>query len=146
MKPISLVDLLMTEWDLPKGNKKLRRCMRQALAELLAESQLQLRRNPKLQVVVLPESSFSVWAYFPAHRKRWIVRRFGIELKPGSRVILVISLKDVQEQPATRTIAELRHHLGHTLLYLRRPRSRNECRDAEREWRASVVTQSPKRS
>jgi hypothetical protein len=32
----------------------------------------------------------------------------------------------------------LRHHLGHTLLYLDKPKARNGCADADRKWRASL--------
>ena len=112
--------------------------MRRVLVELSAGSQLALRKNPKLQVVVLPEAAYSVWAYFPIHQKRTIVRHFNIRLKHKAGVLLVLSEKHVEEQSARKTNSELRHHLGHTLLYLRTPRRSNECEDAFREWQESL--------
>ena len=138
MKDTCYVDLLIAEWGVTDYSEKLRRCVRRVLAELCAGSQLVLRRNPKLQVVILPEATFSVWAYFPVHRNRHVVRGYQIKLIGTARVLLVISLKDVEQQPLKKTAVELRHHLGHALLYLRSPRARNECSDAEKEWRQSV--------
>lgn len=109
--------------------------MRRVLGELSPSAQMILRRNPKLQVVAVSETGFSVWAYFPVHRKRQIVRDLRIELKPTARVLLVICEKLIEQQSARLTDAELRDHLGHALLYLRSPKSQNECADAAREWR-----------
>jgi hypothetical protein len=112
--------------------------MRRVLGEMVAEAQLTLRKNPKLQVVVLPEAAYSVWAYFPIHQKRTVIRHFNIRLKHRARVLLVLSEKHVEEQSARKTNTKLRHHLGHTLLYLRSPRRSNECEDADKEWQESL--------
>jgi hypothetical protein len=137
MKSRSYVDLLLAEWGIQKRSR-VRTCMRRVLSELTPGVQLELRQNQKLQVAVVPEAAFSAWAYFPIHRKRWIVRHLDLELKPTARVLLVISEKRIEEQSPTLTDADLRDHLGHTLLYLRSPRKRNECADAFEEWRRSV--------
>jgi hypothetical protein len=47
---MSSVDLLIEEWGLAEGSR-LRSSARQVLEELAAESQLFLRKNPKLQVI-----------------------------------------------------------------------------------------------
>jgi len=138
MKHNFYVDLLIAEWGIEKRSPKLGACMRRVLSELETGAQLTLRKNPKLQVAVLPEAGVSVWAYFPIHRKRWVVRRWKIELKPTARVLLLISEKRIDQQSARMTNIDLRHHLGHALLYLRSPRKRNECPDADREWLAHV--------
>jgi hypothetical protein len=140
MRSSSYVDLLVAEWGIDKHSPKVQTCMRRILSELIAESQLILRLNPKLQVVVLPEAAYSVWAYFPIHQKRTIVRHFNIRLKHKAGVLLLLSEKHIQEQSARKTNTELRHHLGHTLLYLRSPRRPNECQDADREWQESLST------
>jgi hypothetical protein len=80
----------------------------------------------------LSDSHFSVWAYFPVHRRRLVAR--NIRLNPATRVLLVLSKPEIEKQPLRLTRDQLRDHLGHTLLYLRSPRSRNECKDAMREW------------
>jgi hypothetical protein len=80
------VDLLIAEWGIEKSSHGVQACMRRVLGELSAESQVFLRKNPKLQVVVLPEANFSAWAYFPIHRKRAVVRNFNIRLKRGAGV------------------------------------------------------------
>jgi hypothetical protein len=61
-------------------------------------------------------------------------------LKHKAGVLLLLSEKHIQEQSARKTNTELRHHLGHTLLYLRSPRRPNECQDADREWQESLST------
>lgn len=129
-------DLLIAEWGIGKCSLRVRTRLRRVLGELSPGAQMILRRNPKLQVSVVSETNFSVWAYLPAHRKRRIVRDLGIELNPAARVLLVICEKLIERQAARLTDAELRDHLGHTLLYLRSPKSRNECTDASREWAA----------
>jgi hypothetical protein len=50
-------------------------------------------------------------------------------------VLLVLNEPVIAKQPATVTEEQIRDHLGHTLLYLRSPKARNECVDAQREWR-----------
>jgi hypothetical protein len=97
---MTYADLLLAEWGIETRSLAVRTCMRRVLGELATETLLVLRRNPKLQVAVLPEAVFSVWAYFPAHRKRRIVRHLNIELKPTARVLLVIGEKQIDQQAA----------------------------------------------
>jgi hypothetical protein len=136
----SYVDLLVAEWGIEKHSQKLHGCVRRVLGELSAGVQLVLRKNPRLQVVVLPEAAFSVWAYFPVHRRRTVVRQLAIRLKPTARVLLVMSEKHVKKQSVRKTNAELRDHFGHVLVYLQSSRRPNECEDAWKEWQKSVHT------
>jgi hypothetical protein len=128
------VELLMAEWGMENCSPRLQACMRRVLGELGIEAQITLRNNPKLQVIVLPEAVHNVWACFPAHRKRWVVRHFKIKLKPTARVLLLVGENRIEQQSARMNNINLRDHLGHVLLYLRFPKARNECTDALREW------------
>jgi hypothetical protein len=55
--------------------------------------------------------------------------------RPETRVLLVLRFEERFEKIFED---QVRHHLGHVLLFLRDPKARNECDDAENEWRASV--------
>lgn len=128
------VDSLVGEWG-PWHRRDVRDCVFAILAELSAEALLGLRRNPKLEVIRSPEGDSSVWAYFPVNRRRTIARKH--RPRTDTRVLIVINETLLAGQPLERSKAELRDHLGHALLYLRSPRARNECTDADREFRAS---------
>jgi hypothetical protein len=141
-QPEAYVDLLMLEWRMGEASRRVQTCVRQVLRELDASAQLTLR-EPKLEVIVLPEALFSVWAYFPIHRRRRIAQQY--KPKSATRVLLVLSEKGFHEQPLKRSIAELQDHLGHTLLYLRDPKARNDCVDAQREWRSALRPAETKR-
>lgn len=127
------VNLLIEEWGI-SGYPRLCSAIRSVLLELNTEAQLTLRREARLQVVVLPDAGFSVWAYFPVHRRRRVIRDHAIQLKPGARILLLIDKARIEAQSRTTTKAELRDHLGHILLYLRSPKARNDCSDAMKEW------------
>jgi hypothetical protein len=125
----------MQEWRMGEQSRRIQTCVRKVLNELVAEAHLILR-GPRLEVMVAPESSHSVWAYFPMHRNRWIARQ--LSPKPETRVLLVLSTAGFEKEPVRQLGEYLRHHLGHALLYLDDPKARNECKDAMKEWRASV--------
>ncbi len=129
----SYVDFLMDEWRMREYSGRVQGCVGLVLRELSGEALLALR-DPKLEIIVMPEADFSVWAYFPIHRRRTIAQR--LRPKPATQVLLVLSETHFVKQALTRSKDELRDHFGHALLYLRNPKARNECADAEREWRA----------
>jgi hypothetical protein len=133
----SYSDILPDEWGVKQG---LRARIRRVLRELVPEAQLLLMHHPALQVTVRPQASavFSVWAYFPVHKCRRIVRQLadeGISARPSTRVLLVIS-----EKLFGADVGNLRDHLGHVLLYLRHPRAKNDRAAASREWNASRLS------
>lgn len=138
------VDLLMREWRLDEQSEVFQARVRLVLRELVAESQLVLRREPRLEVRVVPNRGMSVWAFFPCHRGRYNVRRFSMGpiplVKPSiaTEVLLVINAEEFERQTAARSQSDLRHHLGHVLVYLSDPKASNECSDARKKWRASV--------
>jgi hypothetical protein len=129
MKRNSYIDLLMAEWGFDKQSPRLKARMSRVLGELVPEALGILRGNPKLQVEFVSADSFDIWAYFPVHRRRTIVRSLQVKLKPMARVLLVIGHDPVERH--------IRDHIGHVLLYLRSPRASNECGDAMREWNAA---------
>jgi hypothetical protein len=160
------VDSLMDEWRIRKASSRIQTCMRRVLRELLSESLVLLRNEPKLEVMVRREADHSVWAYFPMHPRlqtpklpppkprttadliiaikeakyEFYRRRLAAQKyqpKPATRVLLVLSEKHFEKQSLKLSASDLRHHFGHVLLYLRNQRARNECIDAEREWNSS---------
>lgn len=133
------VNLLLEEWAVGEHSVKLQKAVKRVLSELCAEAQLLLRRQPKLQVEVMQGETFHTWAYFPAHPRRFQRRFPRLRLRPQARILLIISAPgdDVKRWPQTEMANYLRHHFGHTLLYLRKPKARNECLNAQREWRMS---------
>jgi hypothetical protein len=141
---VSYVDLLMHEWRLDEQSGCFQARVRSVLRELCAESQLTLRREPKLEVRVSPNRGASVWAFFPCNRGRYSIRRWSmgfipvVKPAPATKVLLELNADAFMKQPAARSKDELSHHLGHVLLYLKNPGARNECADASREWRKSV--------
>jgi hypothetical protein len=128
------VDLLMREWRLDEQSEVFQARVRLVLRELVAGCQLILRREPRLEVMVLPDSRDSVWAYFPIHRRRRIARE--LQAKPETRVLLLFDAKKFTQEHAAEDY--LRDHLGHTLLFLRSPKAWNDCDAAWKEWLASV--------
>jgi hypothetical protein len=101
------------------------------LSELCPEAHLMLH-NPKLQVVIHTDAGFGIWASFPVHKTRVLCK----EQLPETRVLLRIDT-DLTEEDADF----VRDHIGHVLLYLRKPRAKNDCNAATREFDDYRVTQ-----
>lgn len=108
-------------------------CFDSVLRELGTVAQIALL-DPRLQIEVVPISSdgFPVYAFFPMHRHGWITK--WIEVRPATRILLLLSKPDIETMPKEETMKVLRHHLGHSLLYLREPKAKNECPAADEEW------------
>lgn len=136
-KTSTYVNFRMQEWRIGEQSQRMQTCVRKILNELVAEALPRLK-DPRLEVMVTPVTigCGSVWAYYPVHRKRWIARQ--LSPKPQTRVLLVLSTAGFEEEPVRLLKDYLRDHLGHALLYLRDPKARNECSDAQREWQRSV--------
>ena len=135
----SYADVLMQEWGMAEQSGRLQASFETVLSELTGEACL-LLRDTRLEVAVLPRSITgawdSVWAFFPIHRRRLVARR--LKPKPETRILLVICPATAETEPSEAFEVYLRDHIGHVLLYLRDPKARNECADAERQWRMSV--------
>ena len=166
------VDRLMQEWRVGEHSRRIQTCLRRVLCELCDEAVLALKNELRLEVQIRPDADHSVWAYFPMHsrlrssnvrvpqpgtmdelatamraatndlyRRQLAAKKF--KPKPATEVLLVLNAATREKQDLFRN--QLRDHLGHTLLYLRNPKARNECKDAEKEWRASVKALRPAR-
>lgn len=131
----SYVEFRMDEWGIGAQSRRAQRSVRRVLNELHPEALLRLK-DARLEMMVLPEADFSVWGYFPVHRLRLIARK--LNPKPETRVLLVLSITHFDRQPVRQSCDELRDHLGHVLLYLRKPKARNECADALAEWGRTI--------
>lgn len=112
------------------------KCLDAVWRELDSDAWFDLMDN-RLQLAVVPFSfgTDPVWAYFPVRRRRRIAK--FVELKPETRVLLVIFEPDLEDLPYDETMKKLRHHIGHVLRYLRGPKLKNDCSDAETEWKKS---------
>jgi hypothetical protein len=135
------LDMLLDEWCV-NNSPRFKACIRDVLGELSSEAHHILLRAPPLQVTIQPKFGLGVWAYFPVHKRRIIVRQLaddGFSLRAVSRVLLVIS-ENLSEKDADN----LRDHLGHVLLYLRQPRANNDCPAAGREWKANCAVRMPR--
>jgi len=97
----SYVESLIDEWRMRNCSRRVQTCVRRVLKELSAETLLFLRRELKLEVMVLAEADYSVWAYFPVNRRRLIAQR--LRPRPTTRVLLTLSEKHFQEQPLKRS-------------------------------------------
>ena len=130
----SMVDNTIRWLKVQTGSRKVLRCLRHVFEEMVGEALLGLR-DRRLQIEVLSHSigMGEVWAYFPVHKRRWIAKH--VELRPTTRILLVICQPGMERRPCRDTEKELRHHLGHVLLYLRNPTGPNECPDADKEWK-----------
>ncbi len=130
-------DMLFVEWGIGGYSAPIQRVMRIVLSELHTEKALFLRNEPRLEIAVLPEAPFAVWAYFPIHRRRRLPE--GCNPKPQTRVLIVLSAAAFDTETAESLADLLRHHIGHVLLYLESPKAPNECADADRTWKESVA-------
>jgi len=95
--------------------------------------------DSRLLVAALPKGM--IWAHFPIYRRRWIVRRLPYPIGPRVKVLLVVGEDSVMDQPKRRTMAELAHHFGHALCYLRNPGWIHDCPDADRAARRAGLSQ-----
>jgi hypothetical protein len=137
MKPESQLDAISREWCLANRSQRVQLCLAGVLRELNDLALFHLRTDPRCELMILPEAGHSVWAHFPIHRRRSVARLYGP--RPETRVLLVLSERHFSEQSAEQSEDELRDHLGHTLLYLRDPKARNECEEAAAEWKAQTA-------
>jgi hypothetical protein len=131
----TLVDFRMQEWRMGEQSPRIQDSVRKVLSELDAEA-LMCLKDPRFEVMVLPGPDFSVWAYFPVHRRRCIARK--VHPKARTRVLLVFSTAECGKIPVKLLKDQIRDHLGHVLLYLRSPRAPNNCPDAWKEWQMSI--------
>jgi len=121
----------LRRWKVDTASARLRKCVELVLRSMSLEA-VYIMRTPKLQVAIVEKGL--TWAWFPIYKGRVIVREEAITLQRGAKVLLTLS-EDSSETPVPiKEVCQLiAHHFGHVLLYLRAPRQRNECLDADRE-------------
>jgi hypothetical protein len=100
-------------------SQKVATCLRQVLGELSGESLL-LLRDPRVQIEVSPRHQRPSVQTRILDPRRLILS--GVELKPGARILLLISEPEVRRRPRRETEHRLRHFLGLVLPYLHHPR------------------------
>ena len=120
-----IVDDTISWLGVQTSSKKVQICLRRVLQEMVGEGLLILR-DRRLQIAVLEHSvgMGEVWAYFPAHRRRWIAKY--VDLKSTTRIVLVICAPGVERRPSRETEKELRRHIGHVLRYPANPLRRQK--------------------
>jgi hypothetical protein len=127
------VDDTISRLGIQTSPRKVVTCFNAVLHELPGGA-LRLLRDDRFQVVVVPYSTGTgvMRVYFPKSLRR--IAGF-VDLRPTTRLVLAINASGVEVRPVGETEKDLRHTIGHVLLYLREPHAPNECVDADREWK-----------
>ena len=132
-----IVDLI-DGWKLHTNSAETVTCVARVLRSMEA-SAFSTICDSRLQAAVLPRGM--IWAYFPIYRRRWIVRQLPYPIDPGVKALLVVGEDSVASQPRRTTMAELAHHFGHALCYLRSPGWVHGCPDANRAAKRGGLSQ-----
>ncbi len=126
------------EDDCPGDYSFIEDCFDGALQEFGIDA-LSALLDPHLQIEVVPRNPDSVskcpgapsWA-FPVHRQEWITE--VVDVHPSTIVLLLLFQSDIELLPEEEVLEDLKHELGHALLYLRDPEATNDCPAADNEW------------
>ena len=123
----------MNGWSDDYYFPEIEKCFDSAVAELGILAQVALL-DPHLQIEVVPVEAdgYPTWA-FPVHRHKWIAK--SIEVRPATRVLLLLFQRDIECLPKEEVMEDLRHELGHAFLYLRDPEAKDDCAAADEEWK-----------
>jgi|ERR1039458_3936284 hypothetical protein len=113
------------------------KCFESVLEELGILAQVSLL-DPRLQIEVVSFRSegFPVLAFFPVQQHGWITEQ--IEVRPATEVLVLLSQPEIERLPVKVVTKQLKHELGHALLYLRDPKAQNDCSAAGEEWERST--------
>lgn len=126
------VEKQINRWNLSRSSEQTVKAVARILRSMEA-SAFSTIRDSRFQVVAPPKAM--IWAYFPIYKRRWIVQRLPYSIDPQVKVLLVVGEDSVTDQPKRRTMAELAHHFGHAVCYLRYPGWIHDCPDADRAAR-----------
>ncbi len=78
------------------------------------------------------------WASFPIGPNRTLVKDLKKKrVKVGSEIKVILEIDNKISQGEKSYILD---HIGHTLLYLLKPRSSNECEDAQKFIRRNAIS------
>lgn len=135
----------MSGWSNDYYFPQIEKCFDSAVEELGIVAQIALL-DPRLQIEAVPVDpdmpgegdGCPSWA-FPVHRHQWI-KEF-VEVRPATRVLLVLFQPDIVQLPEEEVMEDLRHDLGHAFLYLQDPGAKDDCAAADEEWKR--CTQNP---
>jgi hypothetical protein len=107
-------------------------CLQSALKELGTIARVALLdRRVQIEVVPLDGGDYPTWAC-PVRSHEWI--RKQLEVRPATGILLLLSQPAIERLPREAVMADLRHELGHVLLYLRNPEAIDDCSAADEEW------------
>jgi len=107
-------------------------CFAAVLKELRAPARIALL-DPRLQIEVTPldGDDYPTWAC-RVRDHEWIRRK--LEVRPAAGIVLLLSQPAIERLPKEEVMEDLRHELGHVLLYLRNPEAIDDCSAADEEW------------
>ncbi len=106
-------------------------CLESAVKEVGTVARIALL-DPRLQIEVVrvDGGDCPTWAC-QVHRYEWI-KRF-VEVRPATRILLVLSEPAIERLPKEEVMEDLRHELGHVFLLLRD--AKDDCVAADEEWK-----------
>ena len=116
------------QWRLNAASPRLIEYVEHILQSMEVEAFNSLQTT-KFQIAVVP--SGIIWAYFPVHKNREVVKAHQIELQSETEVLLVIGEDSIASSAPRTAYSELAHHFGHVLCYLRKPEWVHDCLDAD---------------
>ncbi len=107
-------------------------CLESVLKELPPIPKIALL-DPGLQIEVVPldGGDFPTWAC--RVRDHESIRR-KLEVRSATGILLLLSQPAIERLPRKEVMEDLRHELGHVLLYLRNPEAIDDCSAADEEW------------
>jgi hypothetical protein len=107
-------------------------CLESAVRELGTITRIALL-DPRLQIEVIPldGGNFPTWACRVGNHES--IRR-KLEVRSDTGILLLLSQPAIERMPREEVMEDLRHELGHVLLYLRDPEAIDDCSAADEEW------------
>ena len=114
-------------------------CLESALREVGPITRIALL-DPRLQIEAIPldGGEFPTWACRVGDHE---TIRTKLEVRPATRIVLLLSQPAIERLPREEVMDDLRHELGHVLLYLRNPEGRDDCCAAQEEWEHARQTE-----
>jgi hypothetical protein len=93
--------------------------------------------DPRLQIEVIPldGGDFPTWAC--RVRDHESIRR-KLEVRSCTGILLLLSQPAIERLPRKEVMEDLRHELGHVLLYLSSPEAIDDCSAADEEWECAT--------
>jgi len=108
-------------------------CFESVLKELAPILKIALL-DPRLQIEVLPldGGDYPTWACRVRDHESI---RTKLEVRSATEILLLLSQPAIERLPREEVMEDLRHELGHVLLFLRNPEATDDCSAADEEWK-----------